>query len=61
LIVVGLALIVLGLQQENFLWQAGLGAVGVAMLVSLATRWAPAAEEEEGTEADAESEDADTR
>ncbi len=40
LIVAGLILIVWGLQQENVLWQIGLGAVAVAMAVSFATRWA---------------------
>ena len=43
LLLAGLALIVLGLQQENVLWQAGAGAVALAMLLSFATRWIPAA------------------
>lgn len=41
LILVGLALIVIGLANErSFVWGLGLIAVGIAMVMSLATRWA---------------------
>lgn len=46
LIIAGLALIVLGLQRQPALWYAGLGAVATAMLLSLATHWAPEPQEE---------------
>jgi predicted lysophospholipase L1 biosynthesis ABC-type transport system permease subunit len=39
LILVGLVLIVTGFQQDNFLWQIGLTAIALAMLLSLAGRW----------------------
>lgn len=40
LILVALALIVVGLAGERpLVWGLGLGAAGVAMLLSLATRW----------------------
>lgn len=53
LIIAGLALIVLGLQQENLMWQAGLGAVALAMILSFATRWAPEETQDEQESADA--------
>jgi hypothetical protein len=41
LILVALALIVIGLGNERpAVWGLGLGAVGAAMIMSLATRWA---------------------
>lgn len=52
LILAGLALIVYGLPRQQLLWYAGLGAIALAMLLSLATHWAP------DPQGDAESKDA---
>lgn len=46
LILIGLVLLVTGLQGPGILWQIGLGVVGVAMLLSLLTRWTAGSEEE---------------
>ena len=47
LILASLALLVAGLQAETgWLWQAGLGTLALAMLLSLATRWARRREKE---------------
>lgn len=47
LTLVGLALIVAGLGGTDLVWQAGLAAIGVAMLFSFATRWAPTRDDDE--------------
>jgi predicted lysophospholipase L1 biosynthesis ABC-type transport system permease subunit len=39
LILIGLVLLVIGLNQDSILWQVGLGAIASAMLISLAGRW----------------------
>jgi type III secretory pathway component EscS len=39
LILIGFVLIVTGLQQDTILWQIGLAAIALAMLLSLAGRW----------------------
>ena len=41
LILVSLALLVIGLDGQPVLWYLGLATLGVAMLLSLATRWVP--------------------
>lgn len=45
LIVISLILVVVGLPDNDLMWQLGLGVVGLAMLISLATRWAPEAKD----------------
>lgn len=49
LILLGLGLLVVGLQADSWLWQAGLAVVFLAMLLSLATRWAPADRDRDGS------------
>jgi hypothetical protein len=39
LILIGLVFLVVGLSQDTFLWQIGLGFIALAMLFSLAGRW----------------------
>jgi hypothetical protein len=46
LILIGLVFLVLGLQGTAALWQIGLGVVGVAMVLSLLTRWVGEEQEE---------------
>lgn len=47
LIVLGLVLLVLGLQGTSWMWQAGLAAVALAMAVAFYTHWVPNNDQEQ--------------